>query len=93
MRKLVPVAAASATTPTRAATAKISLDHWFRFIDRQSSTVEIGTAQPRDRLIGVFFAHLHKTETFRTASIAIGDNSHRFNGPESCAPRISLSVV
>src|SRR6185295_1403184 len=78
------VAATTTTTTATAATAvaaatKVSLHHRLGFVDCECTPVEIGSAQPGNCLVGVFFTHFHESETLRPACIAIRNNRHRLD--------------
>jgi len=76
---LVPVASATAAI---AATAEVSFDHRFRYVDRQGAATELGSIQLSDRLVSLFLAHGYETEALGTARISIRDDLNRFYSSE-----------
>lgn len=84
--------AASAASVTPSSASEILLNHGACFIDSQRSTVVFGTVQARDRLFSVLLVHRDKTESLRTACVAIRDDGHSFDRAE-CREEIAEVVL
>src|SRR5438128_10957309 len=69
----------STTTAAAVATAKVSLDHRFGFIDGQPSTVKFRPAELGNRLVRPI-RHRYKTKAFGSTCFAIRDNRDGFYG-------------
>jgi hypothetical protein len=75
---LVSVSVAPAAA-TPAATAEVSLDHRFRFVNREGAAVKLRPIQLRDRFVRIFFRHRYKTKAFRAACVAVANDAHSFH--------------
>ena len=53
--------------------------HGPSLIHREGATVEVGSVELGDRLVGRLGVHRNETETFRTAGVAVRDDAHGFD--------------
>src|SRR5712671_2155378 len=81
---------AAATTAVAAAT-EVALDHRLGFVDSECAAIELRTAQPGNRLVGIVFTHFHETETLRPACIAIRNDRHRLDSSVLFKPGANIA--
>jgi len=72
---VAPVAAAALVRPA----AKILLNHWPRFIDRQRPAIVFRSVQLGDCLVGILVIHGHETKTLGSACITIRNDADGFD--------------
>jgi len=75
--------AASATASTRAAAAASGATAWLGELDFDPASVELGTIQASDRIIGLLGrGHFNEPEAARSSGITVGHDACRLDGPD-----------